>query len=413
MTAPSPDPSASHKKPEHFIRWIVILGFLTAVAPLSIDLYLPSFPQMEKDLRAPGGSIEFSLATFFIGLTLGQLVYGPLSDRFGRKPLLYVGFALYTLASIGCTFADNVTSLCVWRFVQAMGGCAGIVIPNAIVRDRMGARDAARVFSLLMLVMGLAPILAPIVGGWLLEAFGWRSNFAVLIGFGILCLAAIALGLDESHDTTHEPPLRLGTVAGNYAMLLRNRSYLGFVFSGGLVQAGMFAYIAGSPFVLINLHGVSPQHYGWFFGANAFGLIASSQLNAWMLKRQAPTTLLRRALWIPLLSGLGMTVLAFAGWISLTWFALGFFLFVASVGWVGPNANASAMATHGQMAGTAAAFNGAMAFLCATLAGGLVGLLHNGTGQPLALVMCLCGLSAWLSHRLLVHPSHGPSGQSH
>lgn len=383
---------------------------MTAVAPLSIDLYLPSFPQMEQDLQAPGGSIGFSLATFFIGLTLGQLVYGPLSDRFGRKPLLLVGFALYTLASIACTLADNVVSLCIWRFVQAMGGCAGIVIPNAIVRDRMGPRDAASVFSLLMLVMGLAPILAPIVGGWLLEAFGWRSNFAVLIGFGLICLAAILWGLEESHDTTHEPPLRLRTVASNYALLLRNRSFLGFVFSGGLVRAGMFAYIAGSPFVLINLYGVSPQQYGWFFGANAFGLIASSQLNALLLKRQPPTTLLRRALWVPLLSGLGMTLMALAGWITLPWFALGFFLFVASVGWVGPNANACAMATHGQMAGTAAALNGSMAFLCATLAGGLVGLLHNGTGQPLAGVMLLCGLGAWLSHRLLVRPSHSPQG---
>lgn len=385
----------------------MILGFLTAVAPLSIDLYLPSFPQMEKDLQAPGGSIEFSLATFFIGLTLGQLVYGPLSDRFGRKPLLLVGFALYTLASIACTLADNVVSLCIWRFVQAMGGCAGIVIPNAIVRDRMGARDAARVFSLLMLVMGLAPILAPIAGGWLLAAFGWRSNFAVLIGFGLVCLAAIAWGLEESHDTTHEPPLRLRTVAGNYALLLRNPSYLGYVFSGGLVRAGMFAYIAGSPFVLIHLYGVSPQQYGWFFGVNAFGLIASSQINALLLKRQAPTALLRRALWVPLLSGLGMTVMALAGWITLPWFALGFFLFVGSVGWVGPNANAAAMATHGQMAGTAAAFNGAMAFLCATVAGGLVGLLHNGTGQPLAGVMLLCGLGAWVCHRLLVRPDAG------
>lgn len=404
MTPPSPVPIAGTGKPPHFIRWIVILGFLTAIGPLSIDLYLPSFPQMEKDLQAPAGSIEFSLATFFIGLTLGQLVYGPLSDRFGRKPLLYVGFALYTLASVGCTLADNVSSLCLWRFVQAMGGCAGIVIPNAIVRDRMGPRDAARVFSLLMLVMGLAPILAPIAGGWLLQAFGWRANFTVLIGFGLLCLAAIRWGLDESHDTRHEPPLRLRTVAGNYALLLRNRSYLGFVFSGGLVRAGMFAYIAGSPFVLIKLYGVSPQVYGWFFGMNALGLIAASQLNALMLKRQAPTTLLRRALWVPLLSGLGMTVMALAGWISLPWFAVGFFLFVSSVGWVGPNANAAAMATHGQMAGTAAAFNGAMAFLCATLAGGLVGWLHNGTGQPLAAVMLLCGLGAWYCHRRLVHP---------
>ncbi|MDD2547326.1 MAG: Bcr/CflA family multidrug efflux MFS transporter [Burkholderiaceae bacterium] len=404
LPPPTPTPQGTG-----FTRWVMLLGFLTAVAPLSIDMYLPGFPQMEKSLNGAPGSIEFTLATFFIGLALGQLLYGPLSDRFGRKPPLYLGFALYTVASVGCALAESVDALCVWRFLQAMGGCAGIVVPSAIVRDRMGARDSARVFSLLMLVMGLAPILAPLVGGWLLEGWGWRAIFWVLTGFGLLCLAFVAWGLGESHATEHEPPLRLGTVMGNYAGLLGNRSYLGFALSGGLVRAGMFAYIAGSPFILIHLYELSPRQYGWFFGANAFGLIACSQINAQLLKKSPPTTLLRRALWVPLLSSLFLSVMALAGWISLTWFAVGFFVFIASVGMVGPNANAAALATHGQMAGTAAALNGSLAFALATLAGALVGALHNGTGQPLALVMLLCGLGAWLSHRFLVRPApqHG------
>ncbi len=390
-----------------FILWIVLLGVLTAVAPLSIDMYLPSFVQVEQDLRAPAGSMEWTLSTFFIGLTLGQLIYGPVSDRFGRKLPLYVGFSLYTLASVGCALADNITMLWVCRFLQGMGGCAGLVIPSAIVRDRMGPSQSARIFSLLMLVMGLAPILAPLVGGWLLQWAGWRAIFGLLVLFGLLCLLGLGLGLEESHDTTHEPPLQWRTVARNYAGLLRDRSFMGFVLSAGLIRAGMFAYIAGSPFVLMQLYGISPQNYGWFFGANAFGLIAASQLNAYWLKTVPASTLLRRALWLPVLAGLALAVLALAGWMSLPWFVLGCFVFMTSVGVIGPNASACALASQGRRAGTAAAFNGASAFLFATVAGALVGGLHNGSSQPLAVVMAVCGLGAWCSYRALCHTGSG------
>ena len=400
--------SSATTPPKKFPGWLVLLGSLTAVAPLSIDMYLPSFPEVERALAAPRGSMELTLACFFIGLTLGQLCYGPLSDRFGRKPPLYFGFALYTLASIGCALSGSVTMLWVFRFLQGMGGCAGIVIPTAIVRDRMTARESARAFSMLMLVMGLAPILAPLLGGWLLTSFGWRAIFVVLAMFGALSLVAITFGLKESHQTAHEPPLSLKTVGGNYLYLLRNRSFMGFALAGGLCMAGMFAYIAGSPFVLIDLYGVQPSHFGWFFGANAFGLIASSQLNALALSRFPATTMLRHALWVPPVAGLVLAVLACGGWISLPWFALGFFCFVASLGWITPNAIASALATHGQMAGAAAALASAMQFMFATLAGALVGVFHNGTGQPLAIVMALCGCGAWLCHRLLVKSGHEP-----
>jgi len=385
-----------------FPGWLVLLGILTAVAPLSIDMYLPSFSLVEHSLGAAPGSMGYTLACFFVGLTLGQLLYGPLSDRFGRKPLLLFGFALYTVASVGCALSDSVATLCAWRFLQGMGGCAGICLPSAIVRDRLGARDSARAFSMLMLVMGLAPILAPLIGGWLLTQWNWRSIFVVLAVFGVSCLTAIVFGLEESHPTAHEPPLNLRQVMRNYGYLLSNRSFLGFALGGGLTMAGMFAYIAGSPFVLMDLYGVAPQHFGWFFGANAFGLIASSQLNARVLQKLPATAILRRALWVPPVVGLSLALLACSGVISLPWFVLGFFCFVASIGWITPNAMASALATHGQMAGTAAALASGLQFLCATLAGALVGALYNGTGQPLAVVMAVCGCAAWLAHRVLV-----------
>jgi DHA1 family bicyclomycin/chloramphenicol resistance-like MFS transporter len=409
------DPTMTSAPPidKRFPGWLILLGVLTAIGPLSIDMYLPSFPLIEHSLGGHPGSVELTLASFFIGLTLGQLSYGPLSDRFGRKKPLYVGLVIYTIASIGAALADSIPMLTLWRFLQGMGGCAGIIIPSAIVRDRSTARESARAFSLLMLVMGLAPILAPLIGGGLLTLGGWRSIFCVLALFGAGCLIAIHLGLAESHDTRHEPPLKLRTVLGNYLHLMRNKAFLGYALGGGLAMSGMFAYIAGSPFVLIELYDIPPQNYGWFFGANAFGLIASSQINARLLKKLPATTLLRRALWVPAVAGITLAGLAFSGLISLPWFVFGFFCFVSSLGCIIPNAMASALATHGQQAGTAAALASALQFFFATLAGALVGLLHDGTGRPLAAIMALCGVGAWLCHRLLVthHETHHHNDQ--
>lgn len=392
----------SNSTEKYFPSWLILLGALTAVAPLSIDMYLPSFPQIERSLVGNPGSVELTLASFFIGLTLGQLFYGPLSDRFGRKKPLYIGFAIYTLASLGAAMADSISILILWRFLQGMGGCAGIIIPSAIVRDRTTARESARAFSLLMLVMGLAPILAPLIGGQIMLLCGWRGIFYVLALFGISCLAAIKLGLAESHNIDHEPPLNLRKVLSNYFHLLKNKAFLGYALAGGLAMSGMFAYIAGSPFVLIDLYHIPAEKFGFFFGVNAFGLIASSQINARLLKKFSATSILRTALWIPSITGFSLALLAFNNWISLPIFIAGFFCFVSSIGFIIPNAMASALATHGQQAGTAAALASALQFFFATLAGTLVGLLNDGTGRPLATIMAICGIGAWVCHRRLV-----------
>ena len=393
-----------------FPGWLVVLGALTAIGPLSIDMYLPAFPVMERDLGSPAGGAELTLAGFFIGMALGQLFWGPLSDRFGRKPPLYAGLALYALASLGCALAGNVAVLIFWRILQALGGSAGMVIARAVVRDRCGARDAARAFSMLILIMGLAPILAPLLGGWVVTAWGWRAIFFVLVAFSATCLAAIHFGLAESHDIRHEPPLHLLRVARNYAGLFASRLFLGYSLSGGIAMAGMFAYIAGSPFVLIQLGGIPAEHFGWAFGFNALGFIAASQLNARLLKTIAPTRLLRRALWMPALAGLALTGLAFSGTASLPLTLLGLFLYIASLGFIVPNASACALATHGQQAGTASALLGALQFGLATLAGAAIGQWHDGSARPLALVLAVCGIGAWLVHRLQVHP-HDKSGK--
>jgi DHA1 family bicyclomycin/chloramphenicol resistance-like MFS transporter len=389
-------------------RWLVILGALTATAPLSIDMYLPGFPAMEADLGAPPGSAELTLAGFFIGMSVGQLFWGPLSDRFGRKPPLYAGLLLYAGASLACAYAQDIGTLTFWRVLQALGGSAGMVISRAVVRDRCAAREAARAFSLLILVMGLAPILAPLLGGWVITAWGWRAIFLVMAGFALACLAAIHHGLPESHDTRHEPALSVARIAGNYASLFASRAFLGYTLSAGMAMAGMFAYIAGSPFVLIQLGGIAPQHFGWAFGGNALGFIAASQVNARLLRSHMPSQLLRYAVWLPALSGLTLAGLTLSGMATLPLTLLGMFVYVASLGFVAPNASACALATHGQQAGTASALMGALQFGLATLAGIAISQLHDGTALPLASLLALCGGGAWLVHRWLVrHPERG------
>lgn len=376
-------------------------------------MYLPAFPAVEQGLGVPHGSAEFTLAAFFIGLALGQAVYGPLSDRFGRRKPLLAGLALYAFASVGCALAGSLPALVAWRFLQALGGCAGMVITRAVVRDRCGAREAARAFSMLLLVMGLAPILAPLLGSWVATTLGWRAIFGLLVAFGLAGFFTILTQLEESHDTRHEPPLRLGKVLRDYAGLLANRAFLGFVLVGGMSMAGMFAYIAGSPFVLMELYGIPAQYYGWVFGSNALGFIAASQVNVRLLKRHPPTELLRRSLWVPAVAAPLLALLAVAGWLPQPLLLAGFFIYIASLGFLNPNSTAAALATHGQQAGTASALLGTVQFALATLSGALVGTVHDGTARPLVFIMAACGVGAWLAHRLLIVPLEKRSHSLH
>jgi MFS transporter, DHA1 family, multidrug resistance protein len=387
-----------------FPGWLLILGALTAIGPLSIDMYLPAFAAIEHGLAAPAGSVELTLAGFFIGMACGQLIWGPLSDRFGRKPPLYAGLILFALASLACAMTDDIGMFTFWRVLQALGGSAGMVIARAVVRDRCGARESARAFSSLILVMGLAPILAPIIGGWIVTALDWRAIFLVLLAFALACLAAIRFGLPESHGIAHEPPLNARRIADDYASLFRSRAFLGYTLSGGLAMAGMFAYIAGSPFVLISLGGIAPENFGWAFGINALGFIVASQLNAHGLKRIAPTRMLRRALWLPAAAGVTLLGLTLSGQTGLPLTLSCLFIYVASLGFIAPNSSAAALAGFGQRAGTASALMGALQFGLATCTGIGISLLHDGSAYPLAVLLALCGVGAWLLHRWLIHP---------
>jgi DHA1 family bicyclomycin/chloramphenicol resistance-like MFS transporter len=384
-------------------RTILILGALSAFGPLAIDFYLPAFPAMALAFGTDEKHVQLTLAAYFLGLSIGQLAYGPVADRFGRRIPLLAGIGLFTAASLACAYAPNLEWLIGARFVQALGGCAGMVISRAVVSDKCDAVGSAKVFSQLMLVMGLAPILAPMLGGLLVNTTGWQSIFLVLTGFSALAGLAVALGLPESLPA-HVPRQPLSGALRQYGRLLADPIFLGHALTGGVAIAGMFAYIAGSPFVFIKLYGVPAEHFGWLFGMNAAGFILVAQLNARLLAKRGPAFLLARTVWLYLAGGLAL--LAVSAWHTTQLWPLliPLFLCIASLGCIVPNASACAMNGQGARAGSASAMLGCLQFSVAAGAAALVGVLHDGSAMPMAMVISLCGIlvvsAAMLTRRL-------------
>lgn len=375
------------------LRIILILGALSAFAPLAIDFYLPGFPAMATAFATDEKHIQLTLAVYFGGLAIGQLIYGPLADRFGRRGPLLSGVTLFTLASFACAFAPSLDWLIGARFVQALGGCAGMVISRAVVSDKCDAVGSAKVFSQLMLVTGLAPILAPLAGGLMVGLWGWQSIFLALSIFSVMAAVAVAVGLPETFPA-HQPRQPLSGSLRRYGSLLSDRVYLGYALTGGISIAGMFAYIAGSPFVFIKLYGVPAEHYGWVFGSNAAGFILMAQVNARLLAKRGPAFLLSRTVWLYMLAALTLLGIAALRTDALWPLLVPLFICIASLGCILPNTSACAMAGQGARAGSASALLGCIQFGVAAGAASLVGVLHDGTAMPMAMVISLCGVLA-------------------
>jgi len=375
------------------LRTILILGALSAFGPLAIDFYLPAFPAMALAFGTDEKHVQLTLAAYFLGLSIGQLAYGPVADRFGRRLPLLVGVSLFTLASLACAYAPNLEWLIAARFVQALGGCAGMVISRAVVSDKCDAVGSAKVFSQLMLVMGLAPILAPMLGGLLVNLYGWQSIFIMLTAFSALSGLAVALGLPESLPAGL-PRQPLSGSLRQYGRLLADRIFLGHALTGGIAIAGMFAYIAGSPFIFIKLYEVPAEHFGWFFGINAGGFILVAQINARLLAKRGPTFLLARTVWIYLAAALVLLGISSLHTEKLWPLLLPLFVCIASLGCIIPNASACAMNGQGARAGSASALLGCLQFSVAAGAAWLVGFLHDGSAMPMAMVISLCGILA-------------------
>jgi DHA1 family bicyclomycin/chloramphenicol resistance-like MFS transporter len=406
VTLPNPVESAGNVAPPRGFGVLeLLLGGLAALGPLSIDMYLPALTAIGDDFHVPTAAVQYSLASFFAGFAVAQLIAGPLVDRYGRRRPLLLALVLYMLASLGCAAAPSNEWLIAFRLLQGLAGSVAVVVPRAVVRDLHSGTAAVHMLSRLMLVMGVAPIVAPILGSWVLAAHSWQAIFVFLAGFGALTLFACLRLLPET-GRPYDPKATLGT---SLRALAREPDFRAYTFCGGFSSAGMFAYISGSTFVFVEVHGVHADHYSYFFGANAFGLIAASQLNRVLVGRFTAVQVLGAATSLAATAALALLAVAITGAGGLWGIAGTLFVFVSSLGILGPNSTALALEHHGARAGLASAVLGSLQFTIAAGAAAAVSVLQAPdtpgaapelTAVPMALVVAITACLSWSSFML-------------
>ncbi|TAJ71620.1 MAG: Bcr/CflA family efflux MFS transporter [Phenylobacterium sp.] len=383
---------------------VILLGSLTALGPLAIDMYLPSLPAIGAALKTDASQTQATLATFLAGMALGQMFYGPASDRLGRRGPILFGVAVFVLASVGCALAQTIDQLLIGRFVQALGACAGGVVVRAVVRDQFSHTDTARMLSLMMLIMGLAPILAPMLGGVLLALGDWSWNFWFMAAAGIVLGVAAILRLKESRSeataiqASQENPLQ------SYLAVLRKRRLVGYVVAGALNGATLFTYVSSSPDLMMGTYGISVAVFPFLFSLNAVAIIGSSQLNRFALRTLTTDQVLSRASNVSLVIGFLLVLAAVTG-VGGPWTVLPLlFLLLGVYGFMGGNTTAGALSVDPLRAGATSALLGAASFGAGALASSLAALLHDGTPRPVALVMLAAMLGSVAALRLLAFP---------
>ena len=381
--------SVSKPTQSYATTWIMLLALLTSLGPLSIDMYLPALPQMANDFGITTQRVANTLPAYFLGLALGQLIYGPLSDRIGRKTPLYFGLLLYICASILCTFANSEWSLIAARILQALGGCVGVVIARAAIRDRLDLQSSAQAFASMMIVMGIAPIIAPSLGALVLLYFSWPAVFVFLSAIGLICLICVHFFFQESLPIERRLNLNIKQVLNLYGAIFKQKSFrwpmLAGCFSGGI----LFCYISSSASILMDDYGLNQQQFAYAFGLNALGIMLLSSINK---KLGRTFSVLQRLKIGAVLQLLGVMVLLSASLLSnvALWIVLiGMFLAISGIGFTGPNAMALAMAEQGERAGTASAVMGSMQFACGLLAGVMLNFLLWSALANMAIVMLI------------------------
>jgi len=380
---------------------IFIFGFLSAIAPLSIDIYLPALPMLRQALSADEAQTLFTLSAFFIGFGAGQLFLGPLSDRFGRKRPLLAGLVLYIVASVGCALATTMSAVVFWRFVQAFGGSVVPMAVQAMVRDLYDRNQSARVLSLNLLVTASAPVAAPLIGGQVLLWLDWRAIFWVLVGFGGLSLLA-ALLLPETLGAARRNEARPLAMLLGYFELFRSRRYVGYVACSTLYFCCLFAFIAGSPFVYIEYFGVPPQYHGFLFGVNMIGMIAASFLNSRIVVRRGADRLLRIACAVGAAASVILLATGLSGFGAIAGLALPLFVVLSVLTVVASNAISGALAVAQNRAGAAAAMAGALQFGAGALTSAALGWFADGTPRPMCIVVCAGAVVALGANVLLL-----------
>jgi DHA1 family bicyclomycin/chloramphenicol resistance-like MFS transporter len=386
------------------LRITVVLGALTAFGPVSIDLYLPALPELARDFGTHESQVQLTITTCLIGLAVGQALAGPVSDALGRRRPLLIGVAVYAAASVACAVSASLGLLTAMRLLQGFAGAAGIVIARAVVRDLYSGTAAARYFSLLMLVTGLAPILAPFVGAQLLHLTSWRGLFAVLAAYGVLLAAGVALFLRETLPAGRRVTGGVRQTGRAFRMLATDRDVIGYSLACGFMFAAMFAYIAGSPFVLQNVYGLSPAMFGVAFGVNSIGIVTASQVGRRLLLRLPERQILGATLAFAATAGLAL-VAASAIDLGLAGVLVPLFCVISCVGLVFPTATSLALANHPEVAGTASGLLGVLQFLLGAATAPLVGLAGTDTALPMASVIATLALAALLAFRVMTSPA--------
>ncbi len=377
-----------------FLRMALVLGLLSAIGPFAIDMYLPALPAIGRSLAADANGVQMSLTAFFLALALSQIAYGPASDMVGRKPPLYAGIGLFTLASIGCALADDIELLIALRFVQGLGAGAGMVVPRAIVRDLHTGEDAARLMSLLMLVFSVSPVLAPLMGSLVIEVSSWRGIFWAVTGAGLIGLVLLATLLGETRPAEERARSTVGSALAAYGLLLRDRQFLGLTFIGAFGMAGFFIFLANSSFVFINHYGLSTRLYSMAFSVNAVAFIGVAQFTGWLTARFGLPRVIRGAVLGFALTMGGLMLLSLLGvdrievLIALLFIGFGF------LGLVVPTTGVLALDHHGEIAGTASALMGMLQLATGAVVIAVAGLFADGTAWPMVAGIAGCALLA-------------------
>lgn len=374
---------------------IFTLGLLSAMGAFSIDMYLPGFPDIARDLHTTVAHITLSITSFFIGISVGQLIYGPLLDKFGRKKPLYIGLVVYLLTSVACAYAPTADALIGIRFLQALGSCAGMVASRALVRDIFPVQENAKIFSLLMLVLALSPIVAPTLGGYVSSAFGWQSIFYILAGIAGATLLLVYFKMPNGRMPDASLSLLPRPIINSFLEVSKVPQFYTYAFAGAIASSGLYAYIAGSPFVFMELYHVSEKQYGWIFAIIAMGLITASQVNTLLLRKYSSEQIIRVTLFCQCLAGIALVLGNYLHFLGLYSTIFLIWVFLSTQGFAFPNSSALSLAPFTKNAGTASALMGAIQLGIGAVSTALVSIFNNGTAMPMSVVMCCCAVSSF------------------